>query len=235
MVRTITIKIRNCTISYHSFESVVKNKDSFFISILRIRHLIYIVKMGDPPSVVAAASKAASKKTSKEPAVKTHPTTAKMVNSAIKTLANRKGSSLVAIKKYIAENYDVDSEKLAPFIKKYLRAAVESETIIQTKGRGAVGSFKLSKNSNQVKPKSKVAKMSPTKANETGGPGKKAASPKKATKTATDDKVAKSKVDRNKNTNPSTTIKTAKKSGTLKTSLPKTPASPRAKKTAQKK
>ena len=48
-----------------------------------------------------------------------------------------------AIKKYIAANYKVDSEKLSPFIKKYLKAAVISGELVQTKGKGASGSFKL--------------------------------------------------------------------------------------------
>ncbi|KDQ84941.1 Histone H1 [Zootermopsis nevadensis] len=46
--------------------------------------------------------------------------------------------------KYIAANYKVDSEKLASFIKKYLKSAVASGELVQTKGKGASGSFKLS-------------------------------------------------------------------------------------------
>jgi hypothetical protein len=66
-----------------------------------------------------------------------------MVANAIKSLKERGGSSLQAIKKYIAANYKVDSEKLSPFIKKYLKAAVVSGELVQTKGKGASGSFKL--------------------------------------------------------------------------------------------
>ena len=40
-------------------------------------------------------------------------------------------------------NYKVDSEKLSPFIKKYLKTAVASGELVQTKGKGASGSFKL--------------------------------------------------------------------------------------------
>nr|CAD7256505.1 unnamed protein product [Timema shepardi] len=36
-----------------------------------------------------------------------------------------------------------DAEKLAPFIKKYLKSAVTSGELVQTKGKGASGSFKL--------------------------------------------------------------------------------------------
>ncbi|XP_076669618.1 uncharacterized protein LOC143369484 isoform X1 [Andrena cerasifolii] len=91
-----------------------------------------------------------SKKTSKSKVAKaqrpksSHPPTSEMVNSAIRDLKDRKGSSLQAIKKYIASTYKVDGEKLAPFIKRYLKTAVTSGAVVQTKGKGASGSFKLS-------------------------------------------------------------------------------------------
>lgn len=73
-----------------------------------------------------------------------HPPTSEMVNAAIRELKDRKGSSLQAIKKYMSTTYKVDGEKLAPFIKRYLKSAVTSGTVVQTKGKGASGSFKLS-------------------------------------------------------------------------------------------
>lgn len=92
-----------------------------------------------------------------------HPPTAEMVDSAIKTLKERGGSSLLAIKKYLARNYKVDADKLAPFIKKYLKGSVESGHLIQTKGKGASGSFKLSaaasKPKKEMKQKDKKAKI----------------------------------------------------------------------------
>ncbi|XP_076635400.1 uncharacterized protein LOC143348716 [Colletes latitarsis] len=72
-----------------------------------------------------------------------HPPTSEMVTSAIRELKDRKGSSLQAIKKYMASTYKVDGEKLAPFIKRYLKSAVTSGAVVQTKGKGASGSFKL--------------------------------------------------------------------------------------------
>ncbi|CAH1383862.1 unnamed protein product, partial [Tenebrio molitor] len=72
-----------------------------------------------------------------------HPPTSEMVNNAIKGLKERGGSSLQAIKKFVAANYKVDAEKVAPFIKKYLKGAVASGSLVQTKGKGASGSFKL--------------------------------------------------------------------------------------------
>ncbi|CAH2015823.1 unnamed protein product [Acanthoscelides obtectus] len=70
-----------------------------------------------------------------------------MVINAIKGLKERGGSSLQAIKKYIAANYKVDAEKVAPFIKRYLKSSVASGALVQTKGKGASGSFKLASSS----------------------------------------------------------------------------------------
>ncbi|XP_076750945.1 uncharacterized protein LOC143423469 [Xylocopa sonorina] len=92
----------------------------------------------------AATKKAAKSKLKVQREKATHPPTSEMVNTAIKELKDRKGSSLQAIKKYIASTYKVDGEKFAPFIKKYLKSAVTSGAVVQTKGKGASGSFKLS-------------------------------------------------------------------------------------------
>ncbi|CAK1556062.1 unnamed protein product [Leptosia nina] len=88
----------------------------------------------------AAAAAAAAKKPKSKP---THPKTSDMVNTAIRELKERSGSSLQAIKKYVATNYSVDAERLAPLIRKYLKRAVAAGTLIQTKGKGASGSFKI--------------------------------------------------------------------------------------------
>ncbi|XP_012286283.1 histone H1-III [Orussus abietinus] len=73
-----------------------------------------------------------------------HPSTSEMVNDAIKELNQRGGSSLQAIKKYIGDVYYLDTDKYAPFIKRYLKTAVASGVLVQTKGIGATGSFRLS-------------------------------------------------------------------------------------------
>ncbi|ODM89335.1 Late histone H1 [Orchesella cincta] len=71
-----------------------------------------------------------------------------MVIEAITKLSEKGGSSLQAIKKYIADVHKVDVEKQGTFIKKALKKAVESGKLTQPKGKGAAGSFKLA-----VKPK----------------------------------------------------------------------------------
>ncbi|XP_034245022.1 histone H1.3-like [Thrips palmi] len=69
--------------------------------------------------------------------------TADMVKDAIKTLGERTGSSLHNIKKYIEAVYKVDMRYRAPRIRKFLRSAVGDGVVVQTRGRGASGSFKL--------------------------------------------------------------------------------------------
>ena len=102
---------------------------------------------------------AASPKKAKKPAAKpTHPPVAEMVNAAITTLKDRKGSSLAAIKKYVASTYKVDAAKLAPFIRRYLKKAVVDGKLTQVKGSGASGSFKLAKVEKAEKPKKAVKK-----------------------------------------------------------------------------
>ncbi|XP_076177611.1 uncharacterized protein LOC143151948 [Ptiloglossa arizonensis] len=120
------------------------------------------VETGENNSATPAKKQAKSK--SKAQRVKaSHPPTSEMVNAAIKELKDRKGSSLQAIKKYIASTYKVDGEKFAPFIKRYLKAAVTSGAVVQTKGKGASGSFKLSSGKPSENSKTKKELRSPKK------------------------------------------------------------------------
>lgn len=107
--------------------------------------------------IAASTPMKTTKATTKKSAVAApaHPTTAVMVIAAIKALNEKKGSSLSAIKKYTSTNYNVDSTKLAPFIRKFLKAAVIKGSLLQTNGTGAMGHFKLPV---EVKKKSTVAK-----------------------------------------------------------------------------
>ncbi|GIY30858.1 late histone H1 [Caerostris extrusa] len=75
-----------------------------------------------------------------------HPKVSEMVLLAIAMLNDRNGSSIQAIKKYIASHFNVDEKKIATYVKRYLLLAVASGTIIQTKGKGAAGSFRLGGN-----------------------------------------------------------------------------------------
>merc|ERR1712024_424504 len=111
-------------------------------------------------AAAAAAPKAAKKPKAAKPKTKpTHPPTAAMVMSAVKALKDAKGSSLPAIKKYIAANYKVDIVKVAPYIRNALVKLVTAKKLIQAKGKGASGSFKLNKavKEEKKKPKRKAA------------------------------------------------------------------------------
>lgn len=164
--------------------------------------------------------------TPKKPAKKAaapaaHPPTSQMVKAAIRALKERKGSSLAAIKKYITANYKADGQKLAPFIRRYLKKAVEKGEITQVKGTGASGSFRLNKAEKaEKKPKKKPAAKKPKKAAKKPA-AKKAKSPKKAAKKAKTPKKAAKK--------PAAAKKAAKPK---KAKTPK--KKPAAKKTAKK-
>ncbi len=74
-------------------------------------------------------------------AVPTHPKYREMVVAAIGTLKERNGSSRQAIMKYVQANYKVSEG--SRHIKLALKKAVLDQVLIQTKGTGASGSFKL--------------------------------------------------------------------------------------------
>merc|ERR1712173_395107 len=108
------------------------------------------------------------------------PPSSAMVKAAIKALGDKKGSSLAAIKKYVAANYKVDIVKISPFIRKALKKGVESKALVQVKG-----SYKLAKEAKKPKvkkPKAKKAKK--PKAKKAKTPKKAAAKPKPAKKPA---------------------------------------------------
>ena len=93
---------------------------------------------------------------SQKKAAPTHPPCIDMIVAAITNLKDKKGSSTQAIKKYIAANFNADVDKLATHLKKAFVAGVKSERLVQIKGKGASGSFKL--NAKAVDAKEKKAK-----------------------------------------------------------------------------
>lgn len=143
---------------------------------------------------VGAVSKLKAPKSKKSSSKPSHPPTSVLVNGAIRALGERGGSSLQAIKKYIASNNKVDADKLAPFIKKYLKNAVAGGKLVQTKGKGASGSFKLAAVAKTPKPKKEnksslaakkpAAKKSAAKKKKPTGSNKKASPKVKTTKPA---------------------------------------------------
>jgi hypothetical protein len=145
-----------------------------------------------------------------------------MVGNAIRSLKERGGSSLQAIKKYIAANYKVDSEKLSPFIKKYLKSAVASGELVQTKGKGASGSFRLA----AAKPEKTAVASAPVRGtSRSSGPKEKKQAAK--TKPKTPKKASVKKVpEKKKRASPAKAKKSpskAKKVAKVPTKKPKAP------------
>lgn len=195
------------------------------------------------PGQEKAVAKTEAKKKASAPKIakSAHPSAAEMVYAAVEALADRGGSSLQAIKKYITLTYKVDVEKQALFIRKYLKSAVAAGTLIQTKGKGANGSFKLPVKSDSSKSKPKVASVdkavAPKKTTSPKKPAtKKPASPKKAVekKVSAAEKKTVAKIAKPKS---SPKAKKVVKSPTVKpkSPKPKKTAAPKATKAAAKK
>ncbi|ESO04450.1 hypothetical protein HELRODRAFT_144985, partial [Helobdella robusta] len=88
-----------------------------------------------------------------------HPSYNEMVRQALVALKERGGSSRQAILKYLMANFKVGSDEhsVNTHLKVALRNGVKSETLKQSKGSGASGSFRLGAakdtNKNVAKPK----------------------------------------------------------------------------------
>merc|ERR1712072_1664921 len=120
-------------------------------------------------------AKSPAKKAAKPKKPAAHPPTASMVKAAIKALKDRNGSSLPAIKKYIAANYKYDVVKNARFINKALKGMSEKGVLTKVKG-----SFKLSaKAKEEKKPKKPKAKKAKSPKKKAAAKTKKAKTPKK--------------------------------------------------------
>ncbi|XP_068257463.1 histone H1.03-like [Nyctibius grandis] len=154
------------------------------------------VPVAAPDVAEPAPTKASATKKPKKTA---GPSVTELITKAVSASKERKGLSLAALKKALAAGgYDV--EKSNSRIKLGLKSLVSKGTLVQTKGTGASGSFRLNKKPGEVKekapkkraaaakakkPKKAVtAKKSPKKAKKPAAvAAKKAAkSPKKATK-----------------------------------------------------
>ncbi|XP_070371550.1 histone H1.5 isoform X1 [Equus asinus] len=135
------------------------------------------------PAKKKAAKKSASGGAAKRKA--TGPPVSELITKAVAASKERNGLSLAALKKALAAGgYDV--EKNNSRIKLGLRSLVSKGTLVQTKGTGASGSFKLNKKaaSGEAKPKTKKAGAAKAKkpAGATPKKPKKAAGAKKAVK-----------------------------------------------------
>lgn len=177
-----------------------------------------------PPQV---SSKKTAKKTAKPKTKRTHPSAAEMVMEAVENLRDRNGSSLQAIKKYIVENYEVDIDRQAIFIKKFLQKAAGSGTLTRTKGQGATGSFKLPVKDDVNKSRPKALRRFPSSPKKISAEEKKAVAAKKPVKRAMKKSTPKKVGAKSKKTKMSIAKKTVKPLAKPKT--------PKAKKAIKKK
>ena len=163
-----------------------------------------------------------------------HPTFAVMIAAAIAELKERKGSSRQAIEKYIAANYKVGPKYTGP-MKQALKKGVEKGTLVQTKGVGASGSFKIAKPEPEKKPavKKPAAKKTTTKKVTKKTPTKKAPAKKTSTKKPAAKKAATKKSPAKKTASPKKKAPAKKSAGKVtKKAAPKKKTA--AKKTAKK-
>lgn len=100
-----------------------------------------------PPAVPAKAPK---RKSTAKPK-KSGPSVSDLILQSVATSNERKGVSLAALKKSLAAGgYDV--EKNNSRVKLALKSLVKKGALVQTKGTGASGSFKLNKKAETKKP-----------------------------------------------------------------------------------
>ncbi|XP_067833542.1 histone H1-like [Heptranchias perlo] len=143
------------------------------------------------PHAAAAAQTNAPKKKKAVPRPKTSgPRLGEQILKIVADCKDRKGISLAAIKKVLATN-GLDVEKLRTPIKLNIKKHVEKGSLVQIKGTGASGSFKVAKKEAQTKVVKKVKKQATKKSFDKKPAVKKTAVKKSAAKKSTT-KAAKS-------------------------------------------
>lgn len=184
---------------------------------------------------------AVKKVAKKAPAARLHPSYPDMIKKAIKEMKDRKGSSRQAIIKYIRANFKISpNEHLDSLVRRCLVAGVKSGKLVQAKGTGASGSFKLADKSSPKKkvakkpktktPKKKAAKKAPAAAAAPTGEAT-AAAPAKAKKSPKKVKKTPKKPAAKKTPKKAGVKKTPKKASAKKAAKPKV-TKPKAKKPA---
>uniref|UniRef100_A0AAZ1X9Z3 Histone H1 n=1 Tax=Oreochromis aureus TaxID=47969 RepID=A0AAZ1X9Z3_OREAU len=98
----------------------------------------------EAPAPAPAPAKAAKKKTTASKPKKVGPSVGELIVKAVAASKERSGVSTAALKKALAAGgYDVDKNKAR--VKTAIKSLVAKGTLVQTKGTGASGSFKMNK------------------------------------------------------------------------------------------
>uniref|UniRef100_UPI00398E561F histone H1-like n=1 Tax=Pristiophorus japonicus TaxID=55135 RepID=UPI00398E561F len=178
------------------------------------------------PPAAAVQTKAPSKKKKAAPRSKSAGTTlGEQILKVVADGSDRKGMSLAAIKKALAAK-GVDVEKRGSQIRFSIKRNVTNGFLVQTKGTGASGSFKVAKKENQGKVGRKVKKPAAKKS-----PAKKSPAKKPAAKKPTAKKSPAKKTSTKKALTAKKTAKAAagKKSAATKPKSPKKASSAKVK------
>ncbi|KAL4008078.1 hypothetical protein ACER0C_001930 [Sarotherodon galilaeus] len=138
----------------------------------------------EAPAPAPAPAKAAKKKTTASKPKKVGPSVGELIVKAVAASKERSGVSAAALKKALAAGgYDVDKNKAR--VKTAIKSLVAKGTLVQTKGTGASGSFKMNKKATESKAKKPAKKAAPKAKKPAAAKAKKPAaaakkSPKKA-------------------------------------------------------
>ncbi|KAM9074974.1 histone H1.3-like [Megaptera novaeangliae] len=188
------------------------------------------------PAVAAPTEKTPVKKKTKKTGAAagkrkaSGPPVSELITKAVAASKERSGVSLAALKKALAvAGYDV--EKNNSRIKLGLKNLVSKGTLVQTKGTGASGSFRLNKKAATGETKPKAKKAGAAKPKKAAGAARK---PKKATGAATPKKAAKTPKKAKKPGVAAGTKKVAKSPKKAKAAKPKKAAKSPAKAKAPK-
>lgn len=113
--------------------------------------------MTDSFQIMTMPDSSVHKKLAKKPI--DHPPYSEMIKSSILALKERTGSSRQAIERYITANYTVG--EVSSHFKTALKRMVASGKLVQVKGVGASGSFKMAKAEKTPIQKKKVPQKKP--------------------------------------------------------------------------
>lgn len=185
--------------------------------------------MSDAASPKKTAPKKKAAAAPKKPA--DHPKYIDMVVAAIAALKERSGSSRQAIVKYIKANYKV-GDNSDVHVKLALKRGVAAGKLLQPKGTGASGSFKVGEKPKEVKKPKKVVKKKVVK--KAAAAAKKPAAKKPAAKKSTPKKKTPKKAAKKTPKKTAAAKKPAKKPVAKKAVKKVTKKKPATKKAAKK-
>lgn len=99
----------------------------------------------DAETIKTPTKEKAAKQPKKRSSPKSSSKFGQMVMDAVRSLAGRRGASLRAIKGHIVLNNQIDYDAKAVYIRMTLKRFLNNGALINTRGKGLAGSFKIAK------------------------------------------------------------------------------------------